>query len=89
MTPQGLRAWATVIVRDILTPGAGLFLCVWLPLSGNWSPWQLPLLAGMLGVPLVARGTAEQLPSPTPPPPDEDDVVTPLPTLPNGQGPEA
>lgn len=67
MTPQGLREWALVVVRDIVTPTVGLFLCVWLPLSGNFSPWQLPLLAGMLGVPLVARGGASEVSKPPPP----------------------
>lgn len=70
MTPQGLREWATVIIRDIFTPGIGLVLSVLLPLTHNFQPWQLPLLAGMIGVPLVARGgvPGEQ---PVPPPPPQ------------------
>lgn len=56
MTPERLRAYVLVVMRDILTPGAGIFLAVYLAVSGTFEPWQLPLLAGMLGVPLVARG---------------------------------
>lgn len=45
-----------MLMRDILIPGAGIFLSIYLAMSGTFQPWQLPLLAGMLGVPLVARG---------------------------------
>lgn len=47
-------------IREVFLPGlvgiAGVFLSVYLPLSGKFEPWQLPLLAGMLGTPLVAIG---------------------------------
>lgn len=43
-------------MRDIMIPGAGVFLAVYLPLAKLFEPWQLPLLAGMIGVPLVGRG---------------------------------
>jgi hypothetical protein len=56
MTPQRLRAYVLIFMRDLVIPGAGVFLAIYLPLSHNFEPWQLPLLAGMLGVPLVARG---------------------------------
>lgn len=56
MTPQRLRAYVLIVMRDIVIPGAGVFLSIYLPVSGTFQPWQLPLLAGMLGVPLVARG---------------------------------
>lgn len=56
MTPQRLRAYVLIVMRDILIPGAGIFLAVYLPVTHLFSPWQLPLLAGMLGTPLVGRG---------------------------------
>lgn len=53
MTPQSFREWVLVIVRDILIPCGGLFLALTLT---QGELWQLPLIAGMLGTPLVARG---------------------------------
>jgi hypothetical protein len=44
------------IVLPSLAGGVGIFLSVYLPLSHNFEPWQLPLLAGLLGTPLVAIG---------------------------------
>lgn len=44
-------------VRDFLIPMGGLYLAVRLSTSGALEPWHLPLIAGMLGTPLVARGT--------------------------------
>jgi hypothetical protein len=43
-------------VRDFLIPLGGLFLAVRLSTAGVLEPWHLPLIAGMLGTPLVARG---------------------------------
>lgn len=47
-------------IREVFLPllvgMAGVFLSIYLPLSGKFEPWQLPLLAGMLGTPLVAIG---------------------------------
>lgn len=56
MTPQRLRAYILIFMRDAIIPGAGVFLAIWLPLTDTFEPWHLPLLAGMLGVPLVGRG---------------------------------
>lgn len=52
MTPDRLRAYITIAMRDVLIPCCGLYLTV-----RYWSvlePWHLPLLAGMMTVPLVA-----------------------------------
>lgn len=43
-------------MRDIVIPTGGLFLSVYLPVTRQFEFWQLPLLAGMMMVPLVARG---------------------------------
>lgn len=51
-----IRFAALIAMRDVLIPGAGVFLAVYLPLVGALSPWHLPLIAGMLGTPLVGRG---------------------------------
>jgi hypothetical protein len=56
MSPARLRAYVLIVVRDIVVPMAGVFLAVYLPLASLFAPWQLPLLAGMIGVPLVGRG---------------------------------
>jgi hypothetical protein len=51
-----IRYAVLILMRDVLIPGGGLFLSVYLPISGSLQPWHLPLIAGMLGTPLVARG---------------------------------
>lgn len=51
-----VRYGVLIAVRDILIPLGGLFLAVYLPITGSLAPWHLPLIAGMLGTPLVARG---------------------------------
>lgn len=56
MTPARLRAYVLIVMRDILIPAGGLALALILPLSNRFEYWHLPLIAGMLGVPLVARG---------------------------------
>lgn len=52
MTPERLRAYVAIVIRDILIPCGGLYLTVrfWAVLE----PWHFPLLAGMMAVPLVA-----------------------------------
>jgi hypothetical protein len=60
MTPQRLRAYVLIVTRDIIIPMAGAFLAIYLPISGKFQPWQLPLIAGMLGTPLVGRGTTPE-----------------------------
>lgn len=51
-----IRLAVLIVMRDLLIPGGGLLLAIVLPLNGTLSPWHLPLIAGMLGTPLVARG---------------------------------
>lgn len=43
-----------IVMRDIVPPLTGVFLCVLLPVTHQFEYWQLPLLAGLFGVPLVA-----------------------------------
>lgn len=51
-----IRLAILILMRDLLIPGGGLFLAIYLSSTGKLSPWHLPLIAGMLGTPLVARG---------------------------------
>ena len=59
MTPERLRQYVLVVTRDVLPPITGVFLAVYLPLAGEFSAWQLPLIAGLLGIPLVAPRAKE------------------------------
>ncbi len=54
MSPERLRAYITILTRDLLPPSVGTFLSIYLPLAGAFEAWQLPLIAGLFGVPLVA-----------------------------------
>jgi hypothetical protein len=56
MSPERARAWVLIVVRDMVIPLSGVFLAILLPLTDRFEYWHLPLIAGMLGVPLVARG---------------------------------
>lgn len=72
MSPARLRAYILIVMRDVLPPSTGTFLSVYLPLSHQFAYWQLPLLAGLFGVPLVGKDAAEE-PDPRPdirPPPE-------------------
>ena len=64
-----IRYAALITIRDVLIPLGGLFLAVFLPLTDQLQPWHLPLIAGMLGTPLVARGES---PPEIPGPQDEE-----------------
>jgi hypothetical protein len=61
-----IRYGALILVRDILIPSGGLFFVTYGLITGTLEPWHLPLIAGMLGTPLVARGASppEELPVP-------------------------
>jgi hypothetical protein len=56
MTPERLRAYVLIFTRDLLPPLVGAYLTIrwW----GTIEVWQLPLLAGLFGVPLVAPRSA-------------------------------
>lgn len=58
MTPERLRAYVTIFTRDLLPPCIGAYLTVrwWTTIEA----WQLPLLAGLLSVPLVAPRAANK-----------------------------
>jgi hypothetical protein len=62
MTPERLRAYVLIFTRDILPPGVGTFLAIFLPLAGAFEAWQLPLIAGLFGVPLVAPRSKDRAP---------------------------
>jgi hypothetical protein len=51
-----VRYAVLIAVRDFLIPLGGLYLAVRLPTAGALQAWHRPLIAGMLGTPLVARG---------------------------------
>lgn len=59
MTPDSLRAWITVLVRDLLGGGTGIFLAIYLPVTHQLEPWHLPLIAGLIGVTLAGRSQDE------------------------------
>jgi hypothetical protein len=63
VSPERLRAYVLIVTRDIAPPLAGLFLTIWLPLAGQLEAWQLPLIAGLFGVPLVAPRESKDPPS--------------------------
>lgn len=48
------------LVLPLLIGLGGLFLAIYLPLAHALAYWHLPLIAGMLGTPLVAIGSGEQ-----------------------------
>jgi hypothetical protein len=50
MTPVTARAWILIIMRDLVIPGAGVWMAIHAP-----PLYLLPLIAGMLSVPLVGR----------------------------------
>lgn len=60
MTPDRLREYVLIATRDILPPLIGAFLSVYLPLSHQFEYWQLPLIAGAFGIPLVAPRQAKE-----------------------------
>lgn len=64
-----IRLAILIVMRDFLIPGGGLFLAVYLVVTEGMSPWHLPLIAGMLGTPLVARGGGLEAPPEGNPPP--------------------
>jgi hypothetical protein len=45
------RTAVLIVVRDMLIPGSGVYIA----LTGL-TPWKVPLVVGMLGLPIVARG---------------------------------
>lgn len=58
MTPERLRAYVLIATRDILPPLTGVVLALFWGFTGALEPWHLPLVAGLLGIPLVApRGS--------------------------------
>lgn len=64
MSPDRLREYVLIATRDIIPPITGTFLSIYLPLAGQFSAWQLPLIAGLLGIPLVAPRQSKTLDPP-------------------------
>jgi hypothetical protein len=72
MSPEQLGAYVRVAVRDLMIPLGGLFLAFYLPATHQFALWQLPLLAGMMMVPLVGRSTPPVDPYVHPPQADHE-----------------
>jgi hypothetical protein len=51
-----IRFAVLILMRDLVIPGAGVYLGVGGRDGGTLEPWHLPLIAGMIGTPLVGRG---------------------------------
>lgn len=51
-----IRLSLVVFWRDLVSPGAGLWLILVDPKLSGMRPWQAPVVAGLLGFPLAARG---------------------------------
>lgn len=58
MSPERLRAYILIVMRDVVPPLTAVFLCIFLPATHQFAYWQLPLLAGLFGVPLVGKDSA-------------------------------
>ncbi len=71
MTPKGVQAWIAVIVRDAVIPLLGAYLTYRGYVNGTLEPWHLPLLAGMMAVPLVGHLPSKPDQSDGRPPPAE------------------
>ena len=56
MTPDVFRAWVKIFVWDMVIPLTGAYLAVYLFRNGLIKEWHPPLLAAMMGIPLVRRG---------------------------------
>jgi hypothetical protein len=48
-----------VFWRDLVMPGAGLYLILLDPGFAAMAAWQYPLVGALLGTPLVGRGASE------------------------------
>lgn len=51
-----IRYTLIVFWRDLVSPGAGLYLLMIDPKLSEMSAWQAPIVAGLLGFPFAARG---------------------------------
>lgn len=51
-----IRYGLIVFWRDLMSPGAGLYLLMIDPKLSGMSAWQAPIVAGLLGFPFAARG---------------------------------
>lgn len=61
-----IRYTLIVFWRDLVSPGAGLYLLLVDPKLNGMTAWQAPIVAGLLGFPLAARGLSKDAES-TPP----------------------
>lgn len=55
-----IRFALIVFWRDLVSPGAGLYLLLIDPKLGGMSAWQAPVVAGLIGFPLAARGLTRE-----------------------------
>lgn len=51
-----IRSALIVFWRDLVSPGAGLYLLVIDPKLSGMSAWQAPIVTALLGFPFAARG---------------------------------
>jgi uncharacterized membrane protein YdjX (TVP38/TMEM64 family) len=51
-----IRFAVSILIRDVVIPGAGVYLAVRGLVVGTLEAWHLPLIGAMLGTPLIARG---------------------------------
>lgn len=57
---QAATFWVDLVTRKILPPTAGTLALAWLLVTHQLEPWQLPLIAGLIGSPLVSWGSKPQ-----------------------------
>ena len=51
-----IRFAAMIFWRDLVMPGAGLYLLIVQPGLANLASWQAPIVLALLGTPIVGRG---------------------------------
>lgn len=54
-----IRYGLVIFWRDLVSPGAGLWLLLVDPKLTGMSAWHAPIVAGLLGFPLAARGLSK------------------------------
>jgi hypothetical protein len=60
-----IRYALVIFWRDLVSPGAGLWLLLVDPKLTGMSAWQAPMVAGLLGFPLAARGLSKTVAAPS------------------------
>lgn len=55
-----IRSALIVFWRDLVSPGAGLYLLLIDPKLSGMSAWQAPIVTALLGFPFAARGLTKE-----------------------------